>query len=126
MKNKIHTDAAPKAIGPYSQAISVGNTVYLSGQIPLDPTNMTVVEGSFAEQTTQVFKNLVAVCQACDASTDQIVKLTIYLTDLKNFSTVNEVMMTFFTEPYPARTTIQVSGLPKDVAIEIDAIIVKS
>jgi reactive intermediate/imine deaminase len=122
MKHKIHTEQAPQAIGPYSQAIQVGNTIYFSGQIPLDLTTMALVSDDFADQVTQVFNNLQAVSKAAGGSLDAIVKLTIYLTDLTRFSIVNEVMMRFFKEPYPARTTIQVSALPKAAQIEIEAI----
>jgi reactive intermediate/imine deaminase len=124
MKDKISTAQAPKAIGPYSQAIGVGNTVYFSGQIPLDPETMTLVSGDFKAEAEQVFKNLQAVSLAAQGSLDAIVKITIYLTDLAYFSTVNEVMIQFFKEPYPARTTIQVSALPKEARIEVDAVMV--
>ncbi len=123
-KHKIHSQHAPNAIGPYSQAIKSGNTVYFSGQIPLDPKTMTLVSDDIAAQTTQVFTNLKAVCEAAGDSLNAIVKLTIYLTDLAHFPIVNEMMTTFFEEPYPARTTIQVSALPKAAQIEIDAILV--
>lgn len=122
MKQPIHTDMAPKAIGPYSQAIQSGKTVYFSGQIPLNPKTMEMVGQDFAMQATQVFLNLQAVAQAAGGSLDAIVKLTIYLTDLAQFPIANEVMMKFFKQPYPARTTIQISALPKDAQIEVDAI----
>jgi reactive intermediate/imine deaminase len=125
-KQVIHTDKAPQAIGPYSQAISVGGTVYLSGQIPLDPQSMTLVSDDIAEQTTQVFTNLKAVCEAAGGNLDAIVKLTIYLIDLAHFPIVNDVMTRFFTEPFPARATIQVSALPKAAQVEIDAVMVVS
>ncbi|RDI41707.1 Rid family detoxifying hydrolase [Aquicella lusitana] len=124
MKNKIQADQAPQAIGPYSQAIRTGNVVYFSGQIPLDPNTMALVADDFAKQATQVFANLVEVCKAAGGSLEAIVKLTIYLTDLAHFPIVNEVMMQFFSEPYPARTTLQVSALPKNAQIEIEAIMV--
>lgn len=124
MKQKIQTDQAPKAIGAYSQAIKTGNTVYLSGQIPLNPETMALVSEEFTDQAVQVFKNLQAVCQAAGGDLDAIVKLTIYLTDLSNFASVNEVMVKFFQEPYPARATIQISALPKSALIEVDAILV--
>jgi reactive intermediate/imine deaminase len=124
MKQKIQTRDAPQAIGTYSQAIKSGTTVYLSGQIPLDPISMAIVSPDFAAQTMQVFKNLQAVCKAAGGSMDTIVKLTIYLTDLAHFPTVNEIMAKYFKEPYPARATIQVSALPKDAQIEIDAVMV--
>lgn len=122
MKTIISTDNAPSAIGTYSQAVKVKNTVYLSGQIPLIPETMEVIEGGFAEQTEQVFKNLVAVCEAAGGCIDDMVKVNIFMTDLSNFATVNEVMSKYCKEPYPARAAIQVSRLPKDVEIEIDGI----
>ena len=122
MKTIISTDNAPSAIGTYSQAVKVKNTVYLSGQIPLIPETMEVIEGGFAKQTEQVFKNLVAVCEAAGGCIDDMVKVNIFMTDLSNFVTVNEVMSKYCKEPYPARAAIQVSRLPKDVEIEIDGI----
>lgn len=124
MKQKIHTEQAPRAIGPYSQAMQSGNTVYFSGQIPLDPSTMTIVSEDFAVQAEQVFLNLEQVCKAAQGNLDNIVKLTIYLTDLTYFSVVNDIMTRFFSEPYPARTTIQVPALPKAAQIEIDAIMI--
>lgn len=124
MFEKIHTDSAPAAIGPYSQATKVGNTVYLSGQIPLDPKTMEVVEGGIAAQTNQVFANLIAVTKAAGGGLQNLAKLTIFLTDLNDFATVNSIMAEYFSEPYPARATIQVSALPKGVAVEIEAIMV--
>jgi reactive intermediate/imine deaminase len=126
MPNKaiIHTDQAPEAIGTYSQAVKVNNTVYLSGQIPLDPESMTLVEGDFAAQAHQVFKNLSAVCEAADGSLNHIVKLNLYLTDLANFPIVNEVMAQYFKEPYPARAAIGISQLPKGALIEADGVMV--
>lgn len=126
MPNKaiIHSDKAPKAIGTYSQAVKVSNTVYLSGQIPLDPETMEMVSGEFGDQAQQVFKNLSAVCQAANGSLQDIVKLNIYLTDLSYFPVVNEVMGNFFKEPYPARAAIGVKELPKGALIEADAIMV--
>lgn len=123
MKSIISTDQAPSAIGTYSQAVKVNNTVYLSGQIPLVPKTMTVVEGGFAEQTEQVFKNLAAVCEAAGGSINDMVKVNIFMTDLSNFATVNEIMATYFKQPYPARAAIQVSKLPKEVDIEIDGVL---
>lgn len=123
MKSIITTDKAPSAIGTYSQAVKVNNTVYLSGQIPLIPESMTVIEGGFAEQTQQVFKNLVAVCEAAGGNINDMVKVNIFMTDLSNFATVNEIMSQYFSEPYPARAAVQVSRLPKDVEIEIDGIL---
>lgn len=122
-KEIIVTQQAPQAIGPYSQAIKVGNTVYLSGQIPLDPHTMTLVGSNIVRQTEQVFDNLAAVCQASGGQLHDIVKLTIFLTDLNNFSAVNEVMASYMREPYPARACVQVSALPKGAAIEMDAIL---
>ena len=122
MKTIINTDKAPSAIGTYSQAVKVKNTVYLSGQIPLVPETMEVVSGDFAVQADQVFKNLVAVCTAAGGEINDMVKVNIFMTDLSNFATVNEVMSKYFREPYPARAAIQVSKLPKDVDIEIDGI----
>jgi len=123
MKSIISTDKAPSAIGTYSQAVKVNNTVYLSGQIPLIPETMEVIEGDFAAQAEQVFKNLVAVCEAAGGEINNMVKVNIFLTDLSNFATVNEVMSRYFSQPYPARAAVQVSRLPKDVAIEIDGIL---
>lgn len=122
MKTIVNTNDAPSAIGTYSQAVKVTNTVYLSGQIPLIPDTMEVIEGGFAEQAQQVFKNLVAVCEAAGGSINDMVKVNIFMTDLANFATVNEIMSQYFSEPYPARAAIQVSALPKGVDIEIDGI----
>ena len=119
----INTAYAPAAIGPYSQAIKCAGLVFLSGQIPLDPTTMEVVEGGIEAQTHQVFKNLIAVCEAAGGSLAHAAKLTIYLTDLGDFAKVNAIMAEYFSEPYPARATIQVSALPKGVAVEIDAVL---
>lgn len=123
-KTIIHTDKAPAAIGAYSQAVKAGNTVYLSGQIPLDPATMTVVEGGFAAEAHQVFKNLKAVCEAAGGSLDQIVKLNAYLTDLSNFAVFNEVMGQYMSQPFPARAAIGVASLPKGVQVEADAVMV--
>jgi reactive intermediate/imine deaminase len=120
---RIQTDAAPKAIGSYSQAIRTGQTVYLSGQIPLVPDTMKVVDGTFVQQIEQVFENLKAVAEAADGSLAEIVKLTVYLTDLTHFPQVNEVMGRFFSEPLPARAAVGVSALPLGVSVEIDAIL---
>ena len=124
MKNReiISTDRAPGAIGTYSQAVKVGTTVYISGQIPLDPATMTLVDGGFGVQAKQVFQNLQAVAEAAGGSLEDIVKLNVFLTDLSNFPSVNEIMSGFFTEPYPARAAIGVSALPKDAQIEVDAV----
>ena len=120
---QVHSDSAPAAIGPYSQAIKAGPLVFLSGQIPLDPKSMEVVSDDIAAQTHQVFKNLIAVADAAGGSLSNAAKLTIYLTDLGDFAVVNEIMAGYFSEPYPARATIQVSALPKGSAVEIDAIL---
>jgi reactive intermediate/imine deaminase len=122
MKQSIHTDSAPAAIGPYSQAIRSGNTIYFSGQIPLDPLTMTLVSDDFGKQARQVMLNLQAVSKAAGGDVNAIVKLTIYLTSLTNFAVLNEVMQEFFTPPYPARTTIEISALPKAALVEIDAV----
>ena len=120
----IQTENAPAAIGTYSQAVKVNNTVYLSGQIPLVPETMDMIDGDIAAQITQVFKNLTAVCEAAGGTLQDIVKLNIFLTDLSNFPTVNEIMATFFEEPYPARAAIGVSELPKGADVEMDAVMV--
>ena len=120
---QVHSDSAPAAIGPYSQAIKAGSLVFLSGQIPLDPKSMEIVSDDVAAQTHQVFKNLIAVADAAGGSLSNAAKLTIYLTDLGDFAVVNEIMAGYFSEPYPARATIQVSALPKRSAVEIDAIL---
>ncbi|MDO3388624.1 RidA family protein [Gilvimarinus sp. SDUM040013] len=126
MPNKavIHTENAPQAIGTYSQAVKVNGTVYLSGQIPLDPATMELVSDDFAEQAEQVFKNIAAVCAEAGGSLNDIVKLNIYLTDLANFPIVNEVMARHFDEPYPARAAIGISQLPKGSQVEADGIMV--
>lgn len=123
-KQVIHTDQAPQAIGPYSQAVRAGNTVYLSGQIPLVPETMEIISDDVSEQTTQVFKNLQAVCEAAGGSLQDIVKLNIFMPDLGNFNAVNEVMMQFFSIPYPARAAVGVRALPKNVKIEIEGVMV--
>ncbi len=120
---QVHSNAAPQAIGPYSQAIKAGSMVFLSGQIPLNPETMELVAGDVAAQTHQVFKNLIAVAEAAGGGLANTVKLTIYLTDLGDFAVVNEIMAGYFNEPYPARATIQVSALPKGSAVEIDAVL---
>lgn len=119
----IATQAAPAAIGPYSQAIKVGNTVWISGQIPLDPETMTVVEGGIEAQTERVFQNLAAVADAAGGSLNDAVKINISLTDLGDFGVVNEIMTRYFDEPYPARACVQVAALPKGVSVEIEAIL---
>lgn len=123
-KQVIQTADAPAAIGPYSQAIRVGNTVYLSGQIPLDPKTMQVVEGGIDAQAHRVFANLSAVARAAGASLNDIVKLTILLTDLAEFAKVNEIMAAHFAAPYPARATYQVAALPRGAKIEVEAVLV--
>jgi len=120
----IQTDKAPQAIGTYSQAVKVDNTVYISGQIPLDPASMEVVTGGTEAQITRVFDNLSAVAEASGGSLKDVVKLTIFLTDLSCFPTVNEIMARYFSEPYPARAAIEVSALPKAVEVEMDAVLV--
>lgn len=123
-KTIIHTDDAPQAIGTYSQAVKVDNTVYISGQIPLDPASMEVVEGGIEAEITRVFDNLKAVAAASGGSLSDVVKLNIFLTDLGNFPTVNEIMAKYFSEPYPARAAIGVAALPKGVGVEMDAVLV--
>lgn len=125
-KTPINTKAAPAAIGPYSQAIRSGDTVYLSGQIPLDPASGEVIEGDFADLTRRVFDNLSAVAEAAGGHLDDIVKLNVFLTDLSNFAVVNELMAARFSEPYPARAAVQVAALPKGVPVEMDAVMVLS
>ena len=119
----IHSDQAPAAIGPYSQAVRCGRNVYISGQIPLDPATMELVEGDFEAQARRVFDNLAAVASAAGGSLAEVVKLTIYLTDLGNFPTVNEVMANYFDAPYPARAAIGVAALPKGAVVEAEAIL---
>jgi reactive intermediate/imine deaminase len=123
-KEPIHTSRAPAAIGPYSQAIRAGSTIYLSGQIPLNPKTMELVKGDMRAQTRQVFENLAAVAEAAGGSLANAVRLTVYLTDLANFSVVNEVMAEFCKEPYPARAAIGVAQLPRGAAVEVDGILV--
>ncbi len=122
-KHSIHSDSAPAAIGTYSQAIQTGNLVFMSGQIPLDPASMEVVDGDFEARARQVFDNLRAVAEAAGGNLDQVVKLTIFLTDLGNFATVNSVMEDYFQQPYPARAAVGVASLPKGVDVEADAIL---
>ena len=123
MKTVIQTDEAPEAIGTYSQAVRVGDIVYISGQIPLDPSSMTMVQGDIPVHIRQVFDNLRAVVVAAGGTLDDIVKLTIYLADLAYFPTVNKIMAEYFNEPYPARAAVQVVALPKHSLIEMDAIL---
>jgi len=119
------TSAAPAAIGTYSQAIVAGDTVYVSGQIPLDPATGALVDGDMRAQVRRVFDNLTAVAKAAASTLDDCVKLTVYLTDLAHFALVNEVMADYFTQPYPARAALQVAALPRGAAIEVDAILVR-
>jgi len=118
----ISTPDAPAAIGTYSQAVRAGDTVYLSGQIPLDPKTMKIVEGDFEAQARRVFDNLRAVCRAAGGDFDRVVRVTVYLTDLANFAKVNEVMAQYFGEPFPARAAIGVASLPRGSLVEIDAV----
>lgn len=124
VKTIIQTDDAPQAIGTYSQAVKVDNTVYISGQIPLDPASMEVVSGGIEAEITRVFDNLRAVATASGGSLADVVKLNIFLTDLSNFPTVNEIMAQYFQQPYPARAAIGVAALPKGVGVEMDAVLV--
>ena len=120
----VHSDHAPKAIGPYSQAVRIGNTLYTSGQTPIDPATGKLVDGDISAQARQVFENLKAVLAAADASFENVARVGIYLTDLGNFAAVNETMKQYFREPYPARSTIGVAALPRGVAVEVDVVAV--
>lgn len=122
-KQAIHSDAAPAAIGTYSQAVKAGDLVFLSGQIPLDPATMDIIAGDFEARARRVFDNLQAVSEAAGGSLDQIVKVTVFLTDLDNFATVNQVMEDYFRQPYPARAAVGVASLPKGADVEADAIL---
>lgn len=122
-KEAIHSDGAPSAIGTYSQAVRSGQFVFMSGQIPLDPASMEIVDGDFEARARRVFDNLKAVAEEAGGSLDQIVKLTVYLTDLNNFATVNSVMADYFREPYPARAALGVASLPKGADVEAEAIL---
>lgn len=122
MKQIIATENAPAAVGTYSQAVRSGDLVFLSGQIPLDPATMTLKEG-FAEQTHQVFQNLKAVVEAAGGQMNQIIKLNIFVMDLANFATLNDIMAEYFDEPYPARAAVQVAGIPKGAEVEMEAIL---
>lgn len=124
-RRAIHTQAAPPAIGTYSQAVRAGNTVYLSGQIGLQPDSMELIAGPVEAQIRQVIENLAAVAQAAGGSLADMVKLTVYLTDLGNFASVNRIMAEYFSEPYPARAAVEVAALPRGAAVEIEAILVK-
>lgn len=123
-KTAITTEQAPAAIGPYSQAVRAGHTVYLSGQIPFVPATMELVTGDISAEARQVFQNLQAVCEAAGGSLGQVVRVGIYLTDLSDFNAVNEVMASVFEQPFPARSTIQVAGLPRGARVEVDAVMV--
>ena len=123
-RNPIHTDLAPAAIGPYSQAIRSGNLVFLSGQTPLDPATGVLVEGDISMQARRAFDNIKAVCEAAGGSMDDIVRVGLYLTDLGQFAAVNAVMAEYFHTPYPARSTIEVPALPKGADFEVDAVLV--
>ncbi len=120
----IHTDKAPAAIGTYSQAVKVGNTVYLSGQIALNPETMEMVDGDISNRIHRVFQNIEAVCQAAGGTLQDIAKLNIYLTDLANFATINEIMAEYFQQPYPARAAVGVAQLPKATDVEVDAVLI--
>jgi len=122
-RETIKTGDAPAAIGPYSQAVRYGDTVYLSGQIPLDPATMQLVEGDISAQANRVFRNLRAVCEAAGGSLDDIVKVNIYMTNLGHFAQVNEIMAEYFSEPYPARATVEVSALPLGAEVEVEAVL---
>ena len=119
MRQAVATPSAPKAIGPYSQAIRAGSLLFVSGQIPLDPVTGQMVEGSIAAQTHRVFQNLGAILEAAGASFDQVVRTTVYLADMNDFAAMNEVYGQYFKPPYPARATVQVARLPKDARVEI-------
>ena len=123
MKKQVNTSSAPAAIGPYSQGVIAGNLLFVSGQIPLNPLDGSLVSDSLESQANQVFQNLRAIIQEAGTSFEHVLKLTIYLTDLENFAAVNKVMENYFDEPYPTRATVEVSRLPKDVEVEIDAIV---
>jgi len=123
IKKVIHTDKAPGAIGPYSQAVVVGNLVFISGQISIDPLTSQLDNQSIEKEIYRVFNNLKAICEACGASINNIVKLNLYLTDLSFFNLVNQIMSEFFAEPYPARAAVQVSALPKGVNFEAEAVL---
>jgi reactive intermediate/imine deaminase len=122
-RQSIHSDRAPQAIGPYSQAVRAGDTVYMSGQVPFDPATMQLVTGDIGIQARRVFENLKAVAEAAGGSLAHAVKLTIFLTDLANFAKVNEVMASYFAKPYPARSTIGVAQLPRGAQIEIECVL---
>ncbi len=122
-KEPIHTDAAPAAIGPYSQAVRAGEFVYVSGQIPLDPATGALVEGDMEAQVVRVFENLKAIAEAAGGGLDNAVRVAVYLTDLAHFALVNDVMARYLSEPYPSRAAVQVAALPKGAAVEMDAVL---
>lgn len=122
MRQAVSTASAPKAIGPYSQAVKAGRLVFVSGQIPLDPATGTMIEGDIAAQTHRVFQNVKAILDAAGASFDQVVRVTVYLADMDDFARVNEIYATYFSTPAPARSTIEAARLPKDARVEIDVI----
>ena len=122
MRKAVSADGAPKAIGPYSQAIRAGSLLFLSGQIPIDPTTGQMVEGDIAQQTHRVFKNLAAILEEAGASFDNVVRTTVYLADMNDFAAMNEVYGTYFSSPAPARATVQAARLPRDARVEIDLI----
>jgi len=122
-KKTIFTDKAPKAIGPYSQAVSAGGFTFVSGQIALNPESGDLMNASIQDQAEQVIKNLTAICEEANGSLSDIVKLTIFITDMNDFAVVNEIMQKYFTEPYPARATVEVSALPLGVNVEMDAVL---
>jgi len=122
-RQTIQTDHAPAAVGPYAQAVLHGNLAFLSGQVALDPATGKLVDGGIAAQTRQVFRNLQAVCEAAGGDLDGLLKLTIYLTDLTHFATVNEIMAATFSKPYPARATIGVAALPLGAEVEVEAVL---
>lgn len=124
MRKAVSSDSAPKAIGPYSQAVTAGSLLFVSGQIPLDPATGAMVEGDIAAQTRQVFANLDAILKAAGASFAHVVRTTVYLADMNDFGSVNEVYGTYFSAPYPARATVQAARLPRDARVEIDVIAV--
>jgi len=123
-RQAIHSDRAPAAIGPYSQAVRAGGVVYLSGQIPLDPATGDLVSADIATESRRVFDNLKAVCEAAGGTLDDVARVGIYLMDLSDFAAVNAVMADYFQAPYPARSTIQVAGLPRGARVEVDAVLV--
>jgi len=125
LRQTIHTAAAPAAIGPYSQAIAVDQMVFLSGQIPLDPSSGQLVDGGIEAQARQAFSNLSAVCEAAGGHLDDCIKLTLFLTDLQDFAIVNQTMQAFFKAPFPARSTVQVAALPRGACFEVEAIMIR-